>query len=192
MDSHAPSQDVVDETTLAILPERGLVFSEIRKLQLQLCKPKLLPIKSYSLEKLEKMEKKLAQEAKAKRDMDRAQRQARTGWGSPGLIPGAGPRATSASSSPVTVAPDPPPKGISIPAEAGAVPVLGTPGASSLALPRQAVSPRTLSSSPVYTGDEACVDAPMSAPESSWRASSVVNISSCSSSSSSSLDPVGD
>ncbi|EPY18141.1 hypothetical protein STCU_10163 [Strigomonas culicis] len=39
-----------------------------------LCKPKLLPIKSYSLQRLEMLEKRLAKEAKEKRDQDKAKR----------------------------------------------------------------------------------------------------------------------
>lgn len=91
---------VADDWATPILPERGLVFSEVKYMQLQLCKPKLLPIKSYSLEKLEKMEKKLVQEAKEKREGERAIRQSAVGWTSPDLrdtappaIPASPPRA---------------------------------------------------------------------------------------------------
>lgn len=40
-----------------ILPKSGLVVSEKGNLAEALCKPKLLPLKSINLEKLEKMEK---------------------------------------------------------------------------------------------------------------------------------------
>ena len=39
-----------------LLPKRGLVYQESNP-QLVLCKPKLLPLKSVTLEKLEKMQK---------------------------------------------------------------------------------------------------------------------------------------
>ena len=39
-----------------VLPKRGLVYQESNP-QLVLCKPKLLPLKSVTLEKLEKMQK---------------------------------------------------------------------------------------------------------------------------------------
>lgn len=59
---------------LEILPERGLVYSECKERQAILCKPKLLPIKSFSLVRLERLEKKMMQEAKEKRDIDRVER----------------------------------------------------------------------------------------------------------------------
>ena len=42
------------ENIREILPKRGLVYQESNP-QLVLCKPKLLPLKSVTLEKLEKM-----------------------------------------------------------------------------------------------------------------------------------------
>ena len=39
-----------------ILPKAGLVYSEKALLSEALCKPKLLPLKSATLQKLEKME----------------------------------------------------------------------------------------------------------------------------------------
>jgi BBSome-interacting protein 1 len=41
----------------ALLPKAGLVFSEANPLEPVLCKPKIMPIKSASLVKLEKMQK---------------------------------------------------------------------------------------------------------------------------------------
>ncbi|KPI86262.1 hypothetical protein ABL78_4688 [Leptomonas seymouri] len=103
---------VAADSVMPVLPERGLVFSEVKYMQLQLCKPKLLPIKSHSLQKLEKMEKKLAQEAKEKRDADRALRHSSVGWTSPDLrkephsaapvAAVAGPRAASPLSAPLS------------------------------------------------------------------------------------------
>ena len=47
-----------------VLPKRGLVYQESNP-QLVLCKPKLLPLKSVTLEKLEKMQKEANEKAKA-------------------------------------------------------------------------------------------------------------------------------
>ena len=44
-----------------ILPKAGLVYSEKASLTEILCKPKILPLKSVTLQKLEEMEKKLDQ-----------------------------------------------------------------------------------------------------------------------------------
>ncbi len=44
-----------------ILPKAGLVYSEKANLTEILCKPKILPLKSVTLQKLEDMEKKLDQ-----------------------------------------------------------------------------------------------------------------------------------
>ena len=49
-------------TLQEVLPKAGLVYSEKGNLSEVLCKPKILPIKSLTLEKLEEME---AQAAKA-------------------------------------------------------------------------------------------------------------------------------
>ena len=46
------------------MPKRGLVYQESNP-QLVLCKPKLLPLKSVTLEKLEKMQKDANEKAKA-------------------------------------------------------------------------------------------------------------------------------
>lgn len=42
-----------------ILPKAGLVYSEKGALSEVLCKPKILPLKSITLQKLEQMEKQL-------------------------------------------------------------------------------------------------------------------------------------
>lgn len=44
-----------------VLPKSGLVFSEKGCLTYVLCKPKIMPIKSVTLQKLEEMEKKAAE-----------------------------------------------------------------------------------------------------------------------------------
>ena len=43
-------------TLLEVLPKAGLVYSEKGNLSEVLCKPKIMPIKSVSLERLEAME----------------------------------------------------------------------------------------------------------------------------------------
>jgi len=43
-----------------VLPKAGLVYSEKGNLSEVLCKPKIMPIKSVTLEKLEQMEAKAA------------------------------------------------------------------------------------------------------------------------------------
>lgn len=53
-----------------VLPKAGLVVSEKGNLAEVLCKPKLLPLKSITLEKLEQMEKEL-EELNAKQAMER-------------------------------------------------------------------------------------------------------------------------
>lgn len=63
-----------DAAPSEILPDKGLVYGELRELQPVLCRPKLLPIKSYSLQRLERLEKKMALEAKQRRDAGRAER----------------------------------------------------------------------------------------------------------------------
>lgn len=45
---------------LEVLPKSGLVFSEKGSLSEVLCKPKIMPIKSVTLEKIEQMEAELA------------------------------------------------------------------------------------------------------------------------------------
>lgn len=44
-----------------VLPKAGLVYSEKGNLSEVLCKPKIMPIKSITLEKIEQMEKELMQ-----------------------------------------------------------------------------------------------------------------------------------
>ncbi len=46
-------------TITEILPTTGLVYSEKSSMTELLCRPKILPIKSMALEKLEKLEKEL-------------------------------------------------------------------------------------------------------------------------------------
>ncbi|CAG9571202.1 hypothetical protein LMJF_14_0200 [Leishmania major strain Friedlin] len=181
MDSQTPHGDVVDEATMAVLPEHGLIFSEIKQMQLLLCKPKLLPVKSYSLEKLEKMEKKLAREAKEKRDANRAQRQAPLVWTSPDLTAGEGVKTIPAPSPLVTVAPAPPQNVASTPLrDGGATPPSAAPAVASSASSRGAASQETLSFTPVHTEGETCADASMSAPERSPRISPSTDVSSSS------------
>lgn len=55
--AHAPSEVFVQE----VLPKYGLLFTEQSPMPV-LCKPKIMPLKSVTLEKLEKMQKD-AQEA---------------------------------------------------------------------------------------------------------------------------------
>ena len=52
------------ENIKEVLLKRGLVYQESNP-QLVLCKPKLLPLKSVTLEKLEKMQKDANEKAKA-------------------------------------------------------------------------------------------------------------------------------
>jgi len=51
-----------------VLPRKGLLFTESQS-QLVLCKPKLLPMKSFTLQKMEEMQ----QEAKRKANKQREQ-----------------------------------------------------------------------------------------------------------------------
>lgn len=48
----------------AILPRSGIVFSESDELCHVLCKPKILPLKSITLQKIEEMEKNAFQKLK--------------------------------------------------------------------------------------------------------------------------------
>ena len=54
----APMNGATDDrpTLLEVLPKAGLVYSEKGNLSEVLCKPKIMPIKSVSLERLEAME----------------------------------------------------------------------------------------------------------------------------------------
>mmetsp|Transcript_9683 Transcript_9683/g.16797 ORF Transcript_9683/g.16797 Transcript_9683/m.16797 type:complete len:85 (+) Transcript_9683:63-317(+) len=49
-----------------VLPKAGLVYSEKGNLSEVLCKPKIMPIKSQALERLEEMEKQVTQAAQAR------------------------------------------------------------------------------------------------------------------------------
>ena len=51
-----------DKQIKEILPKAGLVYSEKATLSEILCKPKILPLKSVTLEKLEKMESQLGKQ----------------------------------------------------------------------------------------------------------------------------------
>ena len=51
-----------DKQIKEILPKAGLVYSEKATLSEILCKPKILPLKSVTLEKLEKMEGQLGKQ----------------------------------------------------------------------------------------------------------------------------------
>lgn len=53
---HSQSQQHQQQPITLILPTSGKLFYE-KKQDFQLCKPQLLPLKSFSLEKLEKMQK---------------------------------------------------------------------------------------------------------------------------------------
>ena len=51
------NQKSVLEQLEAVLPRAGVVFSESDELTHILCKPKILPLKSITLQKIEEMEK---------------------------------------------------------------------------------------------------------------------------------------
>ena len=53
-----------------VLPKSGLVFSEKGCLTYSLCKPKIMPIKSVTLQKLEEMERKAAELGRSEVDLD--------------------------------------------------------------------------------------------------------------------------
>ena len=65
------------ENIKEILPKRGLVYQESNP-QLVLCKPKLLPLKSVTLEKLEKMQKDANEKAKAMQEELEREKEAMT------------------------------------------------------------------------------------------------------------------
>ncbi|KAF8279166.1 hypothetical protein TcYC6_0019170 [Trypanosoma cruzi] len=67
------------DAPVEILPTSGFVFNEVEEPAELLCPPKLLPIKSFTLERLEKLEKRVADEAKAKR-AQRQQQQSAPMW----------------------------------------------------------------------------------------------------------------
>eukprot|EP00903_Cladosiphon_okamuranus_P012294 g11526.t1 len=52
-----------------LLPKNGLVYSEKSNLSEVLCKPKLMPIKSLMLQKLEQLEEQLLAEKKPDREL---------------------------------------------------------------------------------------------------------------------------
>ncbi|SCU72001.1 Cilia BBSome complex subunit 10, putative [Trypanosoma equiperdum] len=69
-----------DETLPAeVLPTTGFVFHESEEPKGLLCPPKLLPIKSFALERLEHLEKRMEDETKAKRQ-ERQQQKATPQW----------------------------------------------------------------------------------------------------------------
>ena len=72
-----------------ILPKAGLVYSEKALLSEALCKPKLLPLKSATLQKLEKMEQDLTQQQLAGHGIQTSASQAQLS-GQPGGASGAG------------------------------------------------------------------------------------------------------
>lgn len=69
-----PGPAEADNAPSEVLPERGIVYSLNKELMPILCKPKLLPVKSYALERLEKLEKKMQEDLKAQREARKAQR----------------------------------------------------------------------------------------------------------------------
>lgn len=65
-----------------ILPTDTLVLEDDEELLHPiLCAPKLLPIKSFSLERLEKLEKKIKQDAQKRRDEEKKRVQEQNTWG---------------------------------------------------------------------------------------------------------------
>ncbi|ORC86360.1 uncharacterized protein TM35_000292420 [Trypanosoma theileri] len=70
----AASRPESDEALTEILPANGFVFHEVEDYTELLCPPKLLPIKSFTLERLESLEKRVTEEAKAKRVAQQQQR----------------------------------------------------------------------------------------------------------------------
>ena len=63
-----------------VLPKRGLVYQESNP-QLVLCKPKLLPLKSVTLEKLEKMQKDANAKAKEmQEEIEKEKEQMKSGF----------------------------------------------------------------------------------------------------------------
>ena len=68
------------ENIKEVLPKRGLVYQESNP-QLVLCKPKLLPLKSVTLEKLEKMQKDANEKAKAmQEELEKEKEQMKNGF----------------------------------------------------------------------------------------------------------------
>lgn len=195
----AVGAQVANDWATPVLPERGLVFSEVKYMQLQLCKPKLLPIKSYSLEKLENMEKKLAQEAKEKRNAERAVRRSSVKWTSPDLrqeaaaVPGVA-KPTSSPSAPSPPLPTGPANASSAtaadtPASSAAVaapPIANPTSTSPLPLVKGEAKPASANGLPLAEEEEANADARMSPQDD--RSSSRASASEVSASSSSSAE----
>ncbi len=63
MPSDGGAQQRVGEHFREVLPKRGLLFAEAQP-QTVLCKPKLLPLKSVTLQKLEDMQSEAKEKAK--------------------------------------------------------------------------------------------------------------------------------
>ncbi|XP_011307482.1 BBSome-interacting protein 1 [Fopius arisanus] len=66
-EAECPSSTEID----VIIPEQAFLY-ETETLEYILCKPKLLPLKSVSLEKLEKMQKEANEKIKANREIDQS------------------------------------------------------------------------------------------------------------------------
>ena len=58
----APASSASKPTLQEVLPKAGLVYSEKGNLSEVLCKPKIMPIKSLTLEKIEDMEAQTARQ----------------------------------------------------------------------------------------------------------------------------------
>eukprot|EP00727_Mastigamoeba_balamuthi_P011151 m51a1_g6659 putative bbsome-interacting protein 1-like (104) ;mRNA; r:160723-161130 len=69
-----------------VLPRQGLVYSEKSGLTELLCKPKIMPIKSMSLEKLEQMQKEATDRATAAKAQQLQQQQQLQQGSGPGPV----------------------------------------------------------------------------------------------------------
>ena len=65
--ANAPSEILVQE----VLPKYGLLFTEQSPMPV-LCKPKIMPLKSVTLEKLEKMQKDAQETIKQQEEQEKA------------------------------------------------------------------------------------------------------------------------
>ncbi|CAM9270512.1 unnamed protein product [Sphacelaria rigidula] len=66
MDSLPRGEAKIESNTISeVLPRNGLVYSEKASLREVLCKPKLMPVKSLTLQKLEQLEQAVAAPAPA-------------------------------------------------------------------------------------------------------------------------------
>ncbi|KEG06508.1 hypothetical protein DQ04_13581020 [Trypanosoma grayi] len=83
-------QSAAGDMPVEILPASGFVFHEAEEPTELLCPPKLLPIKSFTLERLEKLEQRVSDEAKAKR-MARQQQRAVPMWNTATTAPAEAP-----------------------------------------------------------------------------------------------------